>query len=50
MKVWIDNDGDVVWHDSETSVLWTEYLEDGCRIIIPDQNYYQRIGTWMILK
>ena len=56
MKAWIDEYGDVVWHDppfGEPSPSWTGYLDDGCRIRIHAQNYYnceQCIGTWMILK
>ena len=54
MKAWIDRYGDVVWHDSETAKTeWTGFLNDGCRLRIYDQNYYnceQCIGTWMICQ
>ena len=53
MKAWIDEYGDVVWHDGTAKINWTGYLDDGCRILVHAQDYYeceQCIGTWMILK
>ena len=51
MKVWIDNDGDVVWRSNDQVGFledeWDEFLLDGVRT---SRRIVDVPGSWMVLK